>query len=129
MSGFYPSLGTPIALANKLALIWLFVCEFGLPCGRHSACSVHHGMPIWQYLHRICPWIYLPKDDLFAAIAVVILLIGTATGSANAILVMSTILLAVMVVFYRKQLGSGALLTALVAALTAVVVGLILAWR
>jgi hypothetical protein len=37
-------------------------------------------------------------------------------------------MLALMVVFYRKQLGGGALLTALVAALTAIVVGLVLAW-
>jgi hypothetical protein len=53
---------------------------------------------------------------------------GTAHQSANAILVMSTIMLALMVVIYRKHLGVGALLTALVAALTAVVVGLVLAW-
>jgi len=69
------------------------------------------------------------RDDLSAAVAVAILLLGTATGSANAILVMSTIMLALMVVLYRERLGGGALLTALVAALTAAAIGLVLAWR
>jgi hypothetical protein len=67
------------------------------------------------------------KDDLFAAMAVILLLIGTATGSANAMLIMSTVLLLLMVVLYRKQLGSGVLLTATVAALTAFAIGLVLA--
>jgi hypothetical protein len=40
---------------------------------------------------------------------------------------MSTIMLALMVVLYRKQLGGGALQTALVAAVTAAVIGLVLA--
>jgi hypothetical protein len=67
------------------------------------------------------------KDDLFAAMAVILLLIGTATGSAKAMLIMSTVLLLLMVVLYRKQLGSGVLLTATVAALTAFAIGLVLA--
>ena len=62
------------------------------------------------------------KDDLFATLAVVILLIGTATGSAKAMIVMSSIALALMVVFNRKQLRikkfrNGVLLVALAARL------------
>ena len=42
------------------------------------------------------------KDDLFTSLSVVILLIGTATGSAKAMIVISAIALALMVVFNRK---------------------------
>lgn len=69
------------------------------------------------------------KVDLFAPIAVVVLLFGTATGNAIAILVMSTFMLALMVVLYKKQLGGGTLRLALVAAATAFVIGLVLAMR
>ena len=71
------------------------------------------------------------KDDLFATLAVVILLIGTATGSGIAMFVMSVITLALMVVFYRKEIRreeyrSGVLLLVLVAAVTAFVIGIVL---
>jgi hypothetical protein len=70
------------------------------------------------------------RDDLFGAIAVCVLLIGTATGNALAMALISAAALVVMAVFGRKRLMSGALLVALVAALTAVVVAIILTvWR
>jgi hypothetical protein len=69
------------------------------------------------------------KDEMFSALAVAILLIGTATGSAIAIFVMSTITLSLMAVFYRKQPSGGHLLAAGVAAITAIAVGLIMSVR
>ena len=65
------------------------------------------------------------KDDLFGAIAVCVLLIGTATGSALAMLVMSVVALVAMTLYGRKRLMSGALLVALVAAVTAALVSII----
>jgi hypothetical protein len=65
-------------------------------------------------------------DDLFAALSVVVLLIGTATNSAMALMVMSAILLSMMVVFYRSRLRGGALMVASVAALTAIVIAFVL---
>ena len=44
------------------------------------------------------------KDDLFASLAVVMLLIGTATGSAIAMILISVIAMALMVVFNHKEL-------------------------
>ena len=44
------------------------------------------------------------KNDLFATLAVAILLIGTATGSGIAMFVLSATTLALMVVFNRKEL-------------------------
>ena len=67
------------------------------------------------------------RDELFAALSVVGLLIGTATGSAIAIMAMSLTLLAIMAVFYRPQMRTGPLLVALVAAVTAVLIAGIVA--
>jgi len=71
------------------------------------------------------------KDDLFASLGVVILLIGTATGSAVAMILISVIAMALMVVFNRKELRrkeyrNGVLLVVLVAAVTAFVIGIFL---
>ena len=69
------------------------------------------------------------RDDLLGAIAVIILLIGTATGNAYAILGMSVAALIVLIVFYRQRIGSGAILVALVAAVVAAVIGITLTLR
>ena len=66
------------------------------------------------------------RDDLFGAIAVCVLLIGTATGNALVMLGMSVAALVVMAVFGRKRLTSGALLAVLVAAVTAALVSIVL---
>jgi predicted membrane-bound mannosyltransferase len=69
------------------------------------------------------------KDELFSALSVVLLLIGTATGSARAMLAMSAISLTLMAVFYRTQMKSGALFVAAAAAVTAMVVALVIMAR
>lgn len=69
------------------------------------------------------------KDDLFGAMLVIVLLIGTAMGNALALLGMSVAGLILMVVFGRKRLAHGALLAALVAALTAALIAVVLITR
>ena len=69
------------------------------------------------------------KDDLLGAIAVIVLLIGTATGNAYAMLGMSVAALVLIALFCRRRIGSGALLVALVAALTAAAIGIVMATR
>jgi hypothetical protein len=69
------------------------------------------------------------RDTLLGAIAVIVLLIGTATGNAYAMLGLSVAALFLMAVFYRQQIGRGALLVALVAAVTAAVMGIVMAMR
>ena len=69
------------------------------------------------------------KDDLLGAMFVIVLLIGTATGNALALLGMSVAALILMGVFGRKRLVHGALLVALVAALTAAVIAVVLTTR
>lgn len=69
------------------------------------------------------------KDALFSVLAVTILLIGMATGSAMALLVMSLVGLALMAVCYRKQLSGGLLLPAAAAAIAAIGVGLVMSMR
>jgi hypothetical protein len=58
------------------------------------------------------------KDGIFSALALAILLIGMATGSAVALFVMSIIGLSVAAVLYRKQFGT-LLLPTVVATITA----------
>jgi hypothetical protein len=65
------------------------------------------------------------RDDVLGAIGVIILLIGTATGNAYAMLGMSVTALALLAVFCRRQIGSGAHLVAFVAAVTAAVIGIV----
>ena len=66
------------------------------------------------------------RDDIFGAIAVIVLLIGTATGNAYALLGLSVTALGLMVVFGRKRFGGGGLLAAFVAAVTAAVIAIVL---
>jgi hypothetical protein len=67
------------------------------------------------------------RDDVLGVIGVIILLIGTATGNAYAMLGMSVTALILLAVFCRRQIGSGALLVAFVAAVTAAVIGIVAA--
>lgn len=67
------------------------------------------------------------RDDLLGVIGVIILLIGTATGNAYAMLAMSVTALILLAVFYRRQIGSGALLVVFVAAVTAAMIGIVVA--
>lgn len=69
------------------------------------------------------------QDDLLGVIAVIVLLIGTASGNAYALLGMSVASLVLMAVLGRRRIGSGALLVALVAAVTAALIGVVIAMR
>lgn len=69
------------------------------------------------------------QDELFSALAVVLLLIGTALNNAVVMMVMSAILLSLMVVVYRGRIKRGALRVALVAAVTAIGIALVLHFR
>jgi hypothetical protein len=69
------------------------------------------------------------RDDLIGVIAVIVLLIGTATGNAYAMLGMSVAAIVLMMVFCRQRIGSGALLVAIVAAVTAAAIGIFMAVR
>jgi hypothetical protein len=55
---------------------------------------------------------------MVGAIAVVVRIIGTATGSAYVMLGMSVTAIILLVVFYRRNVGAGAILAAFVAAVT-----------
>lgn len=68
-------------------------------------------------------------DDLLGAIAVVILVIGTATGNAFVMLGMSGTALLLLALFYRQRLGSGAILAAFAAAAAAAVMGIVVSMR
>ncbi|MHC4538148.1 MAG: hypothetical protein ACYTEK_12015 [Planctomycetota bacterium] len=68
----------------------------------------------------------LRRDDLFGVIGVSVLLIGTATGNAYAMLILSVATLVLMAVFGRKRLSPGVLLVALVAAFTAAVIAIVI---
>jgi hypothetical protein len=67
------------------------------------------------------------KDDLIAVIVVVILLIGAALGNAYAMLGMSVATLIALAVFYQRQIGRGAILVSFAAAVTAAVLGFVVA--
>ena len=74
------------------------------------------------------------RNDLIGAIAVAVLIIGTATGSGLAMLVMSLIALILIGVLFPKQLfhkelRSGAIVAMLVAAVTAALIGTIMLIR
>jgi len=64
-------------------------------------------------------------DDILGAIAVVVLLIGTATDNAYVMLGMSVTALILLSVFFRQKLGSGAILVAIVAAVTATAISVV----
>ncbi len=66
------------------------------------------------------------KDQIWSLLGIAILLIGSATGNAIAMVVMSLAGLALMTAVYRKQLGAGFFIAALAtasAAVTAFVIG------
>ena len=67
-------------------------------------------------------------DELYAAIVVAALVIGTASGSAMTMLVMSAIALACGVIFFGPKMKSGALGIMIVAAVTAIVVAIVTAF-
>ena len=69
------------------------------------------------------------RDDVIGAIAVIVLLIGTATGSAYVMLGMSVTALFPLAVFYRQNLGTGAILAVFVAAVTAAIIALVVSLR
>jgi len=62
------------------------------------------------------------RNDLLGVIALLILLIGIATGNAFTLLGLSVVALVVSVIFYPKLMGSGPILVALVAAVLAAVI-------
>jgi hypothetical protein len=66
---------------------------------------------------------------MVGAIAVIVLLIGTATGSAYVMLGMSVTALVLLALFYRKHIGTGAILAAFMAAITAAIIGIVVAMR
>lgn len=65
------------------------------------------------------------RDDLLGAIAVIVLLIGTATGNAYALLAMSVTAFILLTAFYRRRVWGGPILVALVAAVAAAVIGVV----
>ena len=62
------------------------------------------------------------KSGIVTAIGVLVLLLGTATGNAYVLLVMSIVALAVIGIFYRHELSRIAWMVMLVAVATAVAV-------
>ena len=66
------------------------------------------------------------KGGLVLAMSILVLLVGTATGNAFAMLVMAVAALAVVGIFYRQELGWTALLTIVVAAVAAAAVAVVL---
>ena len=69
------------------------------------------------------------RDDVLGVIGVVIRLIGTATGSAYVMLGMSVTSLILWALFYRQRIGTGAILAAFVAAVTAAIIGIVVSMR
>ena len=69
------------------------------------------------------------RDDILGAIAVILLLIGTATGSAYVMLGISVTALLLLALFYRQRIGTGAILAAFVAAVTAAIIGIVVSMR
>ena len=64
-------------------------------------------------------------DDMVGAIAVIVLLIGTASGSAYVMLGVSVTAFILLVSIYRQHLGTGAILVAFVAAVTAATIAIV----
>jgi hypothetical protein len=69
------------------------------------------------------------RDDMLGAVAVIVLLIGTANGSAYVMLGMSVTVLILLALFYRQHLETGAILAAFVAAVTAAIIGIVVSMR
>ena len=56
----------------------------------------------------------------------IVLLLGTATGSAYLLLGMSVSTLVLLVLFYRPHIGSGVILSTIVAALTCAIIAIVI---
>lgn len=69
------------------------------------------------------------KNDILGALGTAVLLIGTATGSAKVMFILSGIVLVLMLLFGRAQAKRGALLVAIVAAVVVAALGVVLAMR
>lgn len=67
------------------------------------------------------------RDDMLGAISVIVLLIGTATGNAWIMLGLSLATMVVLSLCSRPHLGTSAVLAGFLAAVTAAIIGLILA--
>ena len=65
------------------------------------------------------------RSDLFAAVAVALLLILTAMGQAVAMLAVSAVTLAAGFIVWRGKLGAGGLLAAVAAAIIGVVIAFV----
>jgi hypothetical protein len=65
------------------------------------------------------------RDELYAAIVVAALLIGTASGSAMIMLVLSALALSLGVIFLRPRMNGGPMRVMIVAAVTAIVVAIV----
>jgi len=63
-------------------------------------------------------------DSIAAAIGVLVLLIGTATGNAWAMLTMAVVALAALAVMYRRGIGRNLVRAMILAAATAIVVAI-----
>jgi len=63
-------------------------------------------------------------DSIAAAIGVLVLLIGTATGNAWAMLAMAVVALAALAVMYRRGIGRNIVRAMILAAATAIVVAI-----
>jgi hypothetical protein len=73
------------------------------------------------------PATYSRKEGIVTAIGVLVLLLGTATGNAYAMLAMAVVALATITVFYGEELGRKILLAMALAAGIATVVALAIA--
>jgi hypothetical protein len=69
------------------------------------------------------------RDNLIGVAAVIVLLLGTATGSALVMLDLSVAMLIVLTLFYRKRIGTGARLTAFVAAVASGIIAIVISMR
>lgn len=69
------------------------------------------------------------KDDVIGALGIAVLLIGTATGNAKAMFLLSGIVLVLLLLFGGAKARRGALLVAVVAAAVSAGIGIVLAMR
>jgi RsiW-degrading membrane proteinase PrsW (M82 family) len=64
------------------------------------------------------------KNEIFSAIAVSVLLIGSASGSAITMLVLSALTLTCGVLFFRSNINSSPIRILIVAAVTGIIIAL-----
>lgn len=65
------------------------------------------------------------RDELYSAIVVAALLIGTASGSAMIMMVLSALALSIGVIFFRPRMNGGPMRVMIVAAVTAIMVAVV----